>query len=334
MHTLYIGCYTNGISQGLQKITFDPSTGSFSQLELLLEASNPSFVINDSKAIYTASEVSESEKPELFCINASKLSALPISGNHPCHIAKSDTLGLIATSQYSSGNIDVFKLNSDGSLDAKLTSIQLEGSSINQARQESAHAHQAIFLKTRSQLASVDLGSDKVRLFDTDTFSLVETIELPAGSGPRHMLFNQDESIAYILCELTEELIIANRENGKWALVQRLELLPDTEIGEAAAAIKMSQNGRFLYTSSRAQSKISLFEIELETGLVKFKQAFDSHGAFPRDFELVANGEWLITANQRSNNLASFKVNRSTGELEFSDHSIEVGAPVCISEAR
>ncbi|GAM54633.1 6-phosphogluconolactonase [Vibrio ishigakensis] len=146
------------------------------------------------------------------------------------------------------------------------------------------------------------------------------------------MVFNQDESLAYILCELTEELVVAKRDHLDWKIVQQIELLPNSETGEAAAAIKMSNDGRFLYTSSRAQSKISLFEVDPNTDLVAFKNAFDSQGDFPRDFELVADGEWLITANQRSNNLASFKVNKETGELNFSGHTIDIGAPVCISE--
>ncbi|GAM66027.1 hypothetical protein JCM19232_3076 [Vibrio ishigakensis] len=34
MRTLYIGCYTNGSSQGLQKISFNASTGSLIALKL------------------------------------------------------------------------------------------------------------------------------------------------------------------------------------------------------------------------------------------------------------------------------------------------------------
>ncbi|WP_261834977.1 lactonase family protein [Vibrio ishigakensis] len=332
MRTLYIGCYTNGSSQGLQKISFNASTGSFDRSEVIQEISNPSFIINDQQAIYTASEVSQSENPELFCISNSKVSSLPILGDHPCHLAKHEQLGLLASSQYSSGSIDIFKLNETGIPQEKLTTIRLEGSSINKGRQGSAHAHQAVFLESRPLLASVDLGSDKVRFFSTETFELEETITLPAGSGPRHMVFNQDESLAYILCELTEELVVAKRDHLDWKIVQQIELLPNSETGEAAAAIKMSNDGRFLYTSSRAQSKISLFEVDPNTDLVAFKNAFDSQGDFPRDFELVADGEWLITANQRSNNLASFKVNKETGELNFSGHTIDIGAPVCISE--
>ncbi|WP_164684058.1 lactonase family protein [Vibrio maerlii] len=340
--TLLIGCYTNNntLSKGVQTISFDPADGSFSHKQSLLECDNPSFVTKVENGFYAITELTKQEQPQLvFRSNDNLNNQHDIDGDHPCHIAVSNKFGLIVTSQYTSGSFDIFTRDSTGSISERLATLIMSGSSIHPKRQTAPHAHQAVFLETRDQMATVDLGGDKIRLFDIQrsesgqySFPEAETIVLPAGSGPRHLVFNSTEEMLYILCELTEELFVAQRDNGKWNLVQQLKLLPDTEIGEAAAAIKLSSDSRFLYTSSRKQSRISCFAVNQESGLVEYKDSYSTQGVFPRDFAIIANGEWLITANQHSNDMASFKVNKETGTLMFSGNKVEIGEPVCIVE--
>ncbi len=340
--TLLIGCYTNNntLSKGVQTISFDPADGSFSHKQSLLECDNPSFVAKVENGYYAITELTKQEQPQIvFQSNESINNQHDIDGDHPCHIAVSNKFGLIITSQYTSGSFDVFTQDSNGSIGERLVTLKMNGSSVHPKRQTAPHAHQAVFLETRNQFATVDLGCDKIRLFDIlrsksgqYSFPEAEPIVFPAGSGPRHLVFNSTEETLYILCELTEELFVAQRDNGKWKLVQQLKLLPDSETGEAAAAIKLSSDGRFLYTSSRKQSRISCFAVNQESGLVEYQNSYSTQGTFPRDFEIIANGEWLIAANQHSNDMASFRVNKETGALVFSGHTVEIGEPVCIVE--
>ncbi|WP_337232360.1 beta-propeller fold lactonase family protein, partial [Vibrio cholerae] len=90
------------------------------------------------------------------------------------------------------------------------------------------HAHQVTFLKHSHQLVVVDLGSDSVLIYDyvaQPDFSLTQVIHLPAGSGPRHVVFNQQESTAYVVCELSETLIVLVKHQDKWLISSQTELL-------------------------------------------------------------------------------------------------------------
>ncbi|WP_261816860.1 lactonase family protein [Vibrio gallicus] len=337
--TLLVGCYTstNSLSQGVQSVNFNTISGAFSSPTLEMAINNPSFVISDKLGYYAISEVIEDQAPFIAYSGSATTEQAGIKGDHPCHIAKSNKLGLIVTSQYTSGGIDIFRLAQDGDISHKLTTLQFSGSSTH-PRQESPHAHQSVFLNTCNQLATVDLGCDLIRFFsispkaDEVTFKPVGQLILPAGSGPRHIVFNQSESMIYVLCELTEQIVVGKRIDGEWIQVQQIDLLPNTQSGEAGAAIKLSTDGRYIYTSSRAQSKISLFEVESGTGHIRFIESYPTHGEFPRDFTLVDNGNWVVAANQHTNNLTSFKRDPETGKLTFSGHQVQIGEPVCVCE--
>lgn len=105
------------------------------------------------------------------------------------------------------------------------------------------------FLKHSDQLVVVDLGSDSVLIYDYDAqspdFSLSQVIHLPAGSGPRHLVFNQQESTAYVVCELSETLIVLVKHQDKWLISNQIELLEGEDNQQAAAAIRLSQDERF-----------------------------------------------------------------------------------------
>ncbi|WP_047049702.1 lactonase family protein [Vibrio mexicanus] len=334
---LYIGAYTEApsLNPGLQSVILDPTTGQMTLDEVVVRATNPSYVITGTNGVYTASEVEQECPPEAtFISNERTASSLNISGSYPCHLAINKDETLLATAQYGSGCIDVFSLNTDGHLNEHVQHIQQTGSGPNQDRQTQAHAHQVQFLKTTNQLVCVDLGSDSVHFynFEEGQYSKEATeVAMPAGSGPRHLVFNQDDTIAYVLCELSETIVIIAKQGNEWKMIKELPALAGEENKEAAAAIRLSADGKFVYASLRAQSLIACYRVSNDGLDLNLVSSTATHGDFPRDFAITSDGTWLVAANQHSNSLTSFKRDTETGELTFSGQVLSIDAPVCIT---
>ncbi len=341
---LTIGCYTedpNG-SQGVYQTQLDLETGKLHSPQLIEKCTNPSFVVSTKLGIYTASEVDQQSQPQLFHISETgsnvPSNSASISGDHPCHISIDPNHKFAITSQYSSGTFDIFSLNINGNIDRKVKTLKMSGSGPNQDRQTGPHAHQCLFLMHSPQFVTVDLGADRINFycFDEEQEDFLEepmqSIEVPAGNGPRHMVFNKAEDKAYVVCELSETILMLEKTVGRWHIVEEIDALPNAEKGEAAAAIKLSPDEEYLYVSCRHQSKISHFKLDPITYKPAFIDSYETQGSFPRDFHITNDGEWLIAANQHSNNITSFKRNPLDGSLTYSGHALEVGSPVCITE--
>ena len=341
---LTIGCYTDtpSKSQGVYQTQLDLETGKLLPLELIAECHNPSFITATKSGIYTASEVEQKKLPKLIHIpNVDSQIASNtglISGDHPCHVAIDPHNKFAITSQYSSGTFDIFSLSINGNIDKRLKTIKMVGSGPNRERQTSPHAHQCLFLQNSPQFVTVDLGTDRINFycFDEEQEEFLDepmqSIKAPAGNGTRHLIFNKAEDKAYVICELSETILILEKSLGIWNIVDEVDALPNMEKGGATAAIKLSPDEQFLYVSCRHQSRISCFRIDSTTQKLIFMDSYDIEGKFPRDFHITNDGQWLISANQHSNNLTSFKRNVEDGSLTYTGYSLDLDAPVCVTQ--
>ncbi|CAK6715636.1 3-carboxymuconate cyclase [Vibrio harveyi] len=337
----YVGTYTDSPSQsqGIACVSLDIATGALTLTnELVPEAvktvRNPSYLALKGEGLYTFNEVERLEGAELIFAEKTDSYALPIEGDYPCHI--DIKASLLAVANYGSGNVSVYQLYEQGKPLKSIAELYVEGSGPNADRQASPHAHQATFLNHSEQLAVVDLGTDSVHFYDykkdgeTVKFLLSQSIAMPPGSGPRHLVFDSDESVAYVVCELSETLAVLHKQRGQWNLAQQVKLLTDEENKEAASAIRLSADERFVYVSCRAQNLISTFDVTSDIPVQI--AASDCGGAFPRDFVLSRDGQWMLVANQHSHNVASFHRNPETGVITPTGYSCDIGAPVCLVE--
>ncbi|MFA0661505.1 lactonase family protein [Vibrio splendidus] len=341
---LTIGCYTDtpSKSQGVYQTQLDLETGKLLPLELIAECHNSSFITATKSGIYTASEVEQKKLPKLIHIpNVDSQIASNtglISGGYPCHVAIDPHNKFAITSQYSSGTFDIFSLSINGNIDKRLKTIKMVGSGPNKDRQTSPHAHQCLFLQNSPQFVTVDLGTDRINFycFDEEQEEFLDepmqSIKAPAGNGTRHLIFNKAEDTAYVICELSETILILEKSLGIWNIVDEVDALPNMEKGEAAAAIKLSPDEQFLYVSCRHQSRISSFSVDSEAQKLTFIDSYDTEGKFPRDFHITDNGQWLVAANQHSNNITSFKRDNEDGSLVYTGYSLDLDAPVCVTQ--
>lgn len=74
-------------------------------------------------------------------------------------------------------------------------------------------------------------------------------ILLAPGSGPRHAVFSADGRFAYLITELSGEVMAFTYDGDSLRLMQTIQA--DTLDARGSADIHLSQDGRFLYASNR-----------------------------------------------------------------------------------
>ncbi|KOO14880.1 6-phosphogluconolactonase [Vibrio xuii] len=329
-----VGTYTDSPSQsrGIAQVGLNQQTGELIRLDDYYPLRNPSYLIQSQQLTYSFSEVAQQDGAQLVCLDGQHAHALPIAGDYPCHLAISADKKYLAVANYGSGNVSIYLLDSQGIPLRSLADLFEGGQGPNRDRQQSPHAHQVVFQQTEPVLVSVDLGSDAIRFYQTenDTFTLVQQLAMPAGCGPRHLVFNRAEDKAYVVCELSETLVVLRKTSQGWQVQQQLDLLPGADKGEAASAIKLSDDERFIYVSCRHQNAVSCFDVSGNEAT--WISMTDAGGLFPRDFTITSCGEWVIVANQHSNNLVSYRRSEITGSLEASGYQCQIDTPVCLVE--
>lgn len=200
------------------------------------------------------------------------------------------------------------------------------GNSVHSTRQTKPHTHQVIFTPDGNFLCVTDLGVDKVFIYDTN-LNFISCAEVPQGHGARHMAFSPDGRYAFCANELTSTVTVFRYNNGKLEAEDTYNALPAEFQGESAiAAIRMSSDGKYLYTSNRGHDSISCFAVDGKR-LTLF-DVVSCGGKCPRDFNIMPNGDYLLCANENSDNVKIFVV--TDGKLLPTDRKVEVKNPLCI----
>ncbi len=151
-----------------------------------------------------------------------------------------------------------------------------------------------------------------------------------SGAGPRHFVFNLKGDIMYLLNELESTVsVLEVKENYGLNRVQKISTLPkDYKGSNDCAAIRLSPDGKFLYSSNRGHDTISIFEISSIDGTLTLVDIAVCGGKHPRDFNIDPSGEFLVVACRDDNKVFVWKRDSKTGNLEKMVSSIELKTPV------
>lgn len=338
---LIIGTYTNNnASKGIYVYDFNAANGEAREISSA-KAGNPSYQAVDKKGnfIYSVNE-SDEGKISAFKYNRSAGSLSLVNqqsnnGSAPCYVSIDKTGKWLFAGNYSSGNLTVHPIASNGSIGIIQQVVQHSGSGPNKGRQESAHVHCTYMSPDNRFLYVPDLGIDRVMIYpfnaQTGRLDTVQSnaITIPAGGGPRHIVFTKNGKFGYIIEELSGAITAVVRKGNQHAILQQINNLP-AQYNGASADIHLSPDERFLYTSHRGNSTIQIHKIDSQTGRLSFIAEQSTNGNFPRNFTIHPSGKWLLAANQKSNDITIFKRNVQTGLLADTQQRISVPAPVCL----
>lgn len=336
-YTLFVGTYTDGDSEGIYRYTFNTETGQLTNKTVAATTGNPSFLkISPNKEyLYAVNETNtydgENGSVTAFKIDNGQLTTLnTVSsfGAHPCHIGISDDGAMVAVSNYSGGNVAVFKTDVTG----KLVTPQVVDHTLLDSTKTS-HAHSALF--SQGKLFVADLGLDMLRIYPflgggVDSAES-KVHKFPEKAGPRHFVFSKDDAILYVINELNSTITAYKRnETGAYGVLETQSTLDKDFKGDSYCAdIRLSSDGRFLYGSNRGENTIVIFAVDQATGKLSMIGSEDVRGDWPRNFNIDPSGNFLLVANQRSNNITVYKRGKDNGTLTFT-HELELPSPVCL----
>lgn len=235
-----------------------------------------------------------------------------------------------------------------------------------------------------------DLGLDQIMVFDSNTniqqhpntngfnddddtnitnnfkgLNLLCNVQLEKTRGPRHIVFNKDKPIAYVVNELnntvttlkvqldalvkatssttndtTDDVYTVDSSSAHSVLVDidNKSTLPLEFEGKGVihpngvwkasshcSEIHVDPKNEFVAVGNRGHDSLTMFKIDHITGMLTLIDYFDTNGECPRNFSFDPSGNFIIVGNQNSDKLVVFKLNRDTGALTKTDEMVCYG---------
>lgn len=349
----YVGTYTAKTqSKGIYVYRFDPETGKLAENGVAAETQDPSFlaVHPSGKYLYAVNEGAITDGGKhgavtAFAVDAQsgklkQLNQVSSLGTDPCFISIDKTGKYLLVANYTSGSVAVFPIEADGSIGKSTAFVQQSGKTgPNKQRQEGPHAHWIETTADNRFAIAVDLGLDELLVykFDANNGTLTANdppyVKIKAGSGPRHLVFSQDEKFAYVASEVasTVTALKFDAKKGSFKQEQTVSTLPPGFSGRNdVAEIAIHPNGKFLYVSNRGNDSIAIYSIDLDKGTLTPLGGMPTGGKEPRHFTFDPSGKFLFAENQLSDEIDVFRVDSSAGALSANAETIQVPSPVCL----
>lgn len=362
----YVGTDTSPVDgtangKGIYLFEMDPATGELSQIKLVAQSFNPTWLAlhPSGEFLYAGNEVSDIDgkngSVSAFAIDRTNgdlrfLNAVSSQGAGPAHLSIDASGKYAFVANYFGGNIAVLPILPNGSLDSAVDVHQDTGhlgsvdatdaphGSFAISGHDAPHAHMIHPDPTNKFVLQTDLGQDRIYVykFDVDTGKLTPAdspfISLPTGDGPRHFAFHPNGKWMYSIQEEASTVVFFLYDSGTGTLGPQ-QTVPTLPIGftgtNFCSEIMLSLDGRFLYAANRLHNSITVFAVGADGRLHHVDHTM-TLGDYPSQFNIDPGGNFLYACNQRSDQITSFRIDRVTGKLAFTGQYTPVGTPLCI----
>ena len=347
---VFVSAFTSGEKAGIHAFEFVAEKGELRPLARTTGIQHPFFLALSPNRNFLYSIDAESfgskndEHVAAFAIegrsgNLHLLNRQSSHGSASCYLDVLPNSKTVLVANYTTGNVASYPINADGSLEPAVTTVQHAGKGADPSRQKGPNAHCFVASPDGRFALAADLGIDKVLIYTVDNNSskIVPNpnqphVELPPGSGPRHLTFHPNGKIVYVINELanTVALLDWNATDGTLKHRQTLSTLPSDFTGKSYTAdLKITPNGRFLYGTNRGHDSIASYRIADDGTLTRLAIA-PSGGKGPQNLLITPDGQWLLCANMPGNNIAVFQINSADGKLVPHAKPTEIPMPACI----
>ncbi|MED4227725.1 lactonase family protein [Neobacillus cucumis] len=337
----YIGTYTKGDSKGIYSFTLDTNEGKIEDIQVAAELGNPTYlaISKDNRFLYSVVKEGEAGGIAAFSIdesgNLTAINSEVLDGAPPCYVSVDSKNRIVFGTNYHQGFVQSNLLGEDGRVLPYASIREHEGKGPD-PRQEKPHTHYSELTPDEKYLAVCELGTDAVITYSVEedgTLTKVNLLPVKAGSGPRHLVFNPNGKVAYVMTEFSSEVIVLNYnpENGSFTEVQYISTLPeDFKENNQGSAIHISADGRYVYAGNRGHNSIAVFSVEQGSGELTFVERTSTEGDWPRDFEIDPSGKFVVAANQESSNVVLYSRDEASGKLTLITSDITVPYGVCV----
>ena len=348
---LYVGTFSVRGSQGIYAYTFDRAKQKLTPLQTVPSLESPTYLAihPTKKYLYSvnrgkANIADQGGSVSAYGIDAAtgRLSGLNHKssyGEGPCYVSVDNTGRYLAIAHYNEGNLTILSLFKDGQIGGVSDAKKYTGNSVNPERQESSHAHTAVFSKDNKFLYVTYLGSDKIYVYgfnESDgTLQILPhpEVSVAPGAGPRHLTFHPNGKYLYLAEELTSTVgvyAVGDTTGSLTVLQDTVRSLPENFMEtNTSADIHTAITGKFLYMSNRGADIISIYSIA-DDGKISLTGHQSTGGKTPRNFLIDPKGEYLFAANQDSDTINIFRINPKSGKLTPVGKPVTVPSPVCL----
>ncbi|WP_268912420.1 lactonase family protein [Lentilactobacillus sp. SPB1-3] len=335
----YIGTYTHKTSKGVYQLDLNTTDKQIENLQFVGPAGNPTYVAPAKNGkLYMVDKESNGGGVQIFDAASMSLPLSPIDqvidqDTNPAYITVDENRNLVYTANYHTAEISTYAIQPDGLLKLadRVTHTGQVGPKEEQA--DGPHPH-FMDLTPDNRVVVCDLGLDRVFVYDVDgqgTLSKVSELALEPGFGPRHIVFAHDTDTAYLVGELSSKLAVLhyNRDAGEFTISKIVKTIPDDWTAHnGAAAIRISDDDKYVYVSNRGHNSLAVFEVSENDA--KLIQLISSEGDFPRDFNLNQDQSFLILVNQNTDNATLYSRDADTGKLTMIQKDFQVPEGVCV----
>lgn len=297
-----------------------------------VELTSPSYLIKHAYEPWIYA-VSESSPGQVSAISydedgARLINTVASGGDGGCHLCFDHSGDFVVVAHYTSGSIASFRIEDNGALSERIGLLEFSGSGPDPDRQHGAHAHQVV--SVGESILVPDLGTDAVHLVHIDDDGELtpagDSIRLPEGSGPRHLVVSGRHLV--VACELSATL---------WVSALDAELGTEgttapTSTATVSDRIYPSGITRFgdqIVVANRGANTVSAFTLDAY-GTPHPLVEVDCGGVWPRD--VTATDDQLWIANQASDTVSVItpRAGSSSADDWAIDYQIPTPSPACV----
>jgi 6-phosphogluconolactonase len=216
IYTGFVGTYTKKDGKGIHTFELDTEKAELLHAAVAAEVDNSTYITisENEQFLYAVEKGGKGGGLAAFSIDNGKLHKLNDvldSEGVPCHVSLNKSGTRAFTAQYHTGTAEMYSINAEtGELVDLLDVATHEGTGPNLDRQEKAHTH--FFGTTRDErfVIAVDLGTDEIITYEVAGEDLLKkaVFKTEPGAGPRHIVFHPKECIAYVMTELSNEVLV------------------------------------------------------------------------------------------------------------------------------
>ncbi|ANS79447.1 hypothetical protein SGUI_2051 [Serinicoccus hydrothermalis] len=240
---------------------------------------------------------------------------------------------LLVGASYGGGSAEVFGVDGDGHVEEPTASVSWP------------NAHCVAVAGGGRQLYVVSLGGDVVAQYALSPAGGLAplappTAAAPDGSGPRHLVLDEEEAHAYVMTEFSGEVLVYDRDaSGDLVLrgqvpayaqdrgLRHSELGADPVEGHLVwgADLHLARDGRFLLASERSESTLASLPVEEDGSLGEPVSLIDTV-AQPRGFTVLSGGTFAVVTGEKDTDVALVAVAEDGTLSEVARYETGAGA--------
>jgi len=335
----YVGCRTTTLrrARGRGLEVFDVSSaGKWTHRWAVPAGENPSYLLIDELRSALHCVHGDGTEVSSFKIDGDGrlfgLGTRGTGGTNPVHLTLSAGKRWVLVANYATGSVVSLPVQENGSLGPMAHLLELPAKAgPHRTQQKGAHPHQIVLDPSGRWLLVPDKGADAIHSLaldeETGALRLAATLDVAPGSGPRHLVFRSDGAMAWVVLELSSQVLTTRFDSatGRLEPMQRATTVPDLFIGEnTGAGIELSRDERHLFVSNRGHGSVVRYDVA-SGGSLSSPTWTKVQGDMPRFIASLPDTDFLCVANEDTDSIVCIAGPSQVNRLA------STGSPVCVA---